>query len=206
LKPSNQEFLKKVLLVSTFLFLGTLAVLVSFYFKNYLSRDGGQAKLPGPALDVVSALQASPIVNYQGATIDLDLSATEQQTLVLHFWASWCEPCITEIPEFLESIEHSRAALISGKAEDRDSGLNPSSVQSDVRYFAISLDDNKEDLTRFLKNFPKLDSENLVRIWDPESTLSARFKIEKLPATIIKLPNNQIKRIDGIVDWKNIKF
>lgn len=181
----RKELIKKVLLGSTFLFLTFLIIIVSFYFKHYLSRDTGQVKMTGQPVDVVEVLKASQLVNFNGDPISIDNSVLDAETIVMHFWASWCEPCITEIPEFLESIEHNK---------------------SSTKYIAISMDHNKDDLFRFLKNFPKLNSDLVVRVWDAESNFAAQFKIEKLPATIIKSKQKDIKRIDGIVDWKNLTF
>ena len=50
--------------------------------------------------------------DYVGKRLRRQSKMTEQQVVVLSFWASWCEPCKTEIPiltkmakEFLTTIE-----------------------------------------------------------------------------------------------------
>ena len=41
------------------------------------------------------------------------------QPVILNFWATWCQPCLTEIPEFKEFAAESKVKLI-GIALDKD--------------------------------------------------------------------------------------
>jgi len=46
-------------------------------------------------------------------------SSLEGQPVILNFWATWCQPCLKEIPEFKEFASESNIKLI-GIALDKD--------------------------------------------------------------------------------------
>ena len=95
--------------------------------------------------------------DYQNRRIERSrLLPTEDTSItIIHFWASWCEPCITEIPELLQFIKDSQ-----------------NSTNGSKKFIVVSLDENFEDLTRFLKNFPELDKDPITRVWDSSDHLS----------------------------------
>ena len=123
--------------------------------------------------------------DYSSKTIDLDMqSASVQKPIYLHLWASWCGPCLNEIPE-----------LIDFAKKNKDSAL----------FVLISLDDSQEELVKFLKSFPELSSELFVKIWDFDKKISKQLDVDRLPMTVILDPQqSQIRSIRSVVDWKNL--
>lgn len=50
------------------------------------------------------------LISLEGKTIDKD--SLKGEIVVLNFWASWCTPCMTEIPELKELAANSNAKVI----------------------------------------------------------------------------------------------
>ena len=78
---------------SLFLSVAALAVAAGFYL-NAVARDGG-----GAADIDARAVLASPLVDLQGKSRRLE--EWSGQVLVVNFWATWCPPCLEEIPIFI---------------------------------------------------------------------------------------------------------
>ena len=93
-------------------FAGALGLLASYWYEGgpLLRSDAGQRALnaaasaaaPPPPAGVVpakigDALPAITLPNLEGQTIDLRSYAG--RPLLINVWASWCGPCIKEMPE-----------------------------------------------------------------------------------------------------------
>jgi len=50
------------------------------------------------------------VKSLEGKTIDK--ASLKGQTVVLNFWASWCTPCMSEIPELKELAANSKAKVV----------------------------------------------------------------------------------------------
>lgn len=183
---------KKIVLGVFFIVLAAGTIFGAFYLKNYMMLSEGTTKVP---LDVVSDIKAifgenEEYFDYRNVLIDRTrlLPAEDTSLTIIHFWASWCEPCITEIPELLKFIKEK----------------NNANGGDGTKFIIVSLDESFDDLTRFLKNFPDLDQDPILRVWDSTDNLSKKLSIDKLPATIFLKKNFELKRVHGIVDWKSI--
>lgn len=78
-----------------------LAVTAGLLLQGQLTRDNLQ---PGAVADVASkgaeVLFAASLPDLEGK--NQSISQWRGNVMVVNFWASWCEPCRTEIPEFIE--------------------------------------------------------------------------------------------------------
>lgn len=70
------------------------------------SRSGNSdAGLPeGVSSDATRLLMETTLPDTEG--VDQTLAQWEGQVLVVNFWATWCPPCIKEIPEFAAVSRH----------------------------------------------------------------------------------------------------
>jgi len=78
----------KPLLVFIFIFL----ILISVLFANHQSQKEQQVLAPMPLIDFSLADLAdelTPISKWRG------------KILIINFWATWCPPCLKEIPDFI---------------------------------------------------------------------------------------------------------
>jgi|GEM_PF-1399190 len=83
--------------------------------------------------------------------------------VILNFWATWCEPCITEWPQLDQ---------LSERLEGRD----------DVVILAVSIDQKREDIAPFLERMSLQDTRVKV-LWDPSSAVNVAYGSEKIPDT-----------------------
>ena len=92
--------------------------------------------------------------------------AAQGKVVVIDFFASWCKPCLMEIPEFIEARKHYPA--------------------DKVVFIGISLDQDPGQYARFVKqtpfNFP-------VYLADPD--VITTFGVKMIPKTILYDPAGQ---------------
>ncbi len=74
-------------------------------------------------------------VKFSFKTIDntiLDISSFEGKVIVVDFWASWCSPCIKEIPHFIELQEKYKDSV-------QFIGLNVGEDEAQIRAFVKAM-------------------------------------------------------------------
>lgn len=95
---------------------------------------------------------------------------------LLHFWATWCGPCRTELPSLLE------AARAEGVAD---------------RVLAVSIDENPTAIRTFFRAGPPLE---VVR--EPSGALARTLGVGALPDTYLIDPMGRaVRRIARSLDW-----
>lgn len=113
------------------------------------------------------------------------LSDYRGKYVILNFWASWCAPCVEEIPEMIKFSQH----------RGRKSIL-----------IFLSLDENPADIDRFLKKrVPQLPLPNVIIGLDTDKKISqSLFQTYKIPETFLIDRNGIIKeKIIGYYDSWN---
>lgn len=121
-----------------------------------------QNKLPKPG-SVAPALHLSSLI---GAPAGTSTELPHGKTIVLEFWATWCAPCLGEIPA-INALAHS---------------LDPSRVQ-----FISITDEDPAKIQRFLKTHP-------IAGWVgiDSSGVFDRYGVITRPATIVIGPDGKI--------------
>jgi thiol-disulfide isomerase/thioredoxin len=141
-------------------------------------RPSGQA--------LVEQISKMNLRNYGGDKFDLDVVNTQKsEKVVIHLWASWCGPCVNEVPELVEFSKN----------------------RKDIKFIIVSLDDYKEDIEKFLKSFPEFDSKNYIQIWDVEKSVSNLLNADRLPMSVLIDKNKaEPQFIKAVVNWKTLNF
>ena len=126
------------------------------------SQTGKQA----PDFTVSDGTSSVHLANYRG------------QVVLLNFWASWCAPCIEELPSLLK-LHHDDPNLI---------------------VLAVSIDQDPDAYFRFIRN-RHID---LITVRDPAQTAANLFHTSMWPETYLIDRNGVIRRkFVGATDWSD---
>lgn len=132
--------------------------------------------------------KAAPDFTIQDSDHTVSLSEYRGKIVVLNFWATWCPPCVEEMPSL---VELQRRMHEEGK---------------DVVVLAVSVDDDGDDYHKFLKDH----GIDLLTVREAgERTdkgvlapVSERYGTIKVPETYIIDRNGMIlRKFIGSVDW-----
>ena len=114
----------------------------------------------------------------QDAQNKITLSQFRGQVVVLNFWATWCPPCVEEMPSLVEMQRRMKA--------------------KGVTVVAVSTDVDESAYRQFLKTH----GVNLVTVRDPDQKSNALYGTFKFPETYVIDRNGVIRRkFIGAVDW-----
>ncbi len=129
-----------------------------------------------------SAATAIPAITYNnenGKKIALDTK--KNKLTALHFWATWCQPCVKELPE-------------ANAAQQKYSGMG-------LKVIALSLDGKNIDNVK--KFYAENHIDKLEILFDPTMESFQQLKIRGLPTTIfINNEGKEIARSEGPLDWQ----
>ncbi len=164
--------------------LGVLAaglILVGVYFSFfYKARPEPQ----GLSIDLVEQMRAQGIPDFKITDLagkDFDLTPLKGKILIINFWASWCEPCIEEVPSLISLVKK---------------------LDGQVELLAISGDSDKGEIVSFLKSFPDLQGDHMTLLWDQDKSVVKKFGVERLPETfIVGRDLKLVKKVVGSVRW-----
>ncbi len=137
-------------------------------FLSFLHKGaGGQGPGAGPSangLPQVKTLEGGPPVEVSG------------KVAVVNFWATWCVPCIQEIPSFNE--------------------LHQEFAAKGVAVVGVAMDEDGADLVKtFLKKHPMNYTVALG-----SADLTSQYKLDELPVTLVfDRQGRQIKRFEGFL-------
>lgn len=116
------------------------------------------------------------LVNDQGIGVSLD--DYEGKVVLLNFWATWCPPCIQEMPSLNATYERFR--------------------EDGLVVLGISVDEDADEYSDFLRTagvtFPT--------VRDPERTVSTRYGTMKYPESyLISRDRRVLRKYVGPEDW-----
>jgi cytochrome c biogenesis protein CcmG, thiol:disulfide interchange protein DsbE len=121
---------------------------------------------------------AAPDFTVHNADRTVALSQLKGQIVVLNFWATWCPPCIEEMP-----------SLVQMQQRMKDKG---------VTVLAVSVDVDEGSYQRFVKDH----NVNLLSVRDGDGKSNALYGTFKFPETYIIDRNGIMRRkFIGAVDW-----
>ena len=131
----------------------------TYFDEKKQTPNQGQAVIKNFAFETLSGETASLYDNNGGVVF-------------IHFWATWCAPCLRELP------------LLIKMAEQQKEG---------VRVYAFAVADNKEDIEQFLEKIETPLPNNFIIALDVDKNISAKlFQTIQLPETYILRPNHTV--------------
>jgi thiol-disulfide isomerase/thioredoxin len=135
---------------------------------------------PVKGVDRTHKGKAAPEVTFKGPDGgDTSLAELEGKPVLVNLWATWCAPCVKELPT-LDKLSKSMGSSLQVVAISQDMGPHPSVV--------AFLDSHK--IT------------NLEAYQDPKMALSGALGAEVLPTSILYDANGrEVWRYVGDLDW-----
>ncbi|MCF6347562.1 MAG: TlpA family protein disulfide reductase [Flavobacteriaceae bacterium] len=107
---------------------------------------------------IISSNENEVIEVYNYSELELILNTIDDNTYVINFWATWCAPCVKELPYFQELHNtydkgNVKVILVSLDFPDKlESQLIPFVVKKNITAQVILLDDPNENIW-----IPKID-------------------------------------------------
>ena len=114
----------------------------------------------------------------QDSQAKITLSQYRGQVVVLNFWATWCPPCVEEMPSLVEMQRRMKAKGIT--------------------VLAVSVDVDEGAYQKFVKDH----GVNLLTVRDPSQKSNNLYGTFKFPETYVIDRNGVMRRkFVGAVDW-----
>ena len=121
---------------------------------------------------------AAPDFVVQDADRKVELRDFRGKTLVLNFWATWCPPCVDEMPSLVQ--------------------LEQRFGNKGITVVGVSVDVDSDAYHKFLKDY-KVD---FLTVRDPDQKSSRLYGTFKYPETYVIDRNGIVRRkFIGPVDW-----
>lgn len=93
------------------------------------------------------------------------LKSYHGKVVLLSFWASWCGPCVEEMPTF---------ATIVNKYKTQG-----------FEMLAVNVDDDQQEAQSFIRDFWKNKSIPFPPFFDKDRSASSAFKVDALPSNFV---------------------
>jgi cytochrome c biogenesis protein CcmG/thiol:disulfide interchange protein DsbE len=120
----------------------------------------------------------APDFTVQDSQTKVTLSQYRGQVVVLNFWATWCPPCVEEIPSLIEMQRRMK--------------------EKGVTVIAVSVDVDENAYNQFIKDH----NVNLLTVRDPSQKSNNLYGTFKFPETyVIDRKGIMRRKFIGAVDW-----
>jgi len=120
--------------------------------------------------------KAAPDFTVSDGTTTVHLASYRGQVVLLNFWASWCGPCIVELPSLLE-LHHQQPNLV---------------------ILAVSIDEDPDAYATFIVR----RHVDLITVRDPDESAAKLYHTDMWPETYAIDRNGIIRRkFVGPQDW-----
>lgn len=124
-----------------------------------------------------SALPA--IFFYDGKNRETTLDDFKGQVVLVNLWATWCPPCVAELP----SLDR-----LQGKLKDKN-----------FRVVAISIETDRKKVTKFLE---AQGIENLAPYMDKEHDIQSKWTYSGIPTSfLLDKDGKLVKTYNGAYEW-----
>jgi thiol-disulfide isomerase/thioredoxin len=161
----------------TIIFAVALAAVGAVWIKSLVPPES-----PSGSLQFLSAAAELPIYDKAGAKTDL--AKEKGKIAIIHFWATWCPPCVEETPALSRFWD---------KYRSRD----------DLALYAVSVDKDWKTIDDFMKKNPSA----LPLFLDPGAATAKRFGTTQYPETYVVNDKGRVLfRVQGAANWSDPEF
>jgi len=111
--------------------------------------------------------------------VERNLKDLKGKPIILHFWATWCSPCVQELPHLdIFAKKHENTAHV------------------------IAIVTDSKDMKKIQEFYKAKGIKNLNITFDKSGELTKIFRTSALPTTVfINSKGDEIGRIHGMVEW-----
>jgi len=122
--------------------------------------------------------QPAPDFTVADGTTPIHLASYRGRVVLLNFWATWCQPCVVEMPSLL-ALHHE---------------------QPDLAVLAVSIDEDPDAYSSFLAR----RHVDLITVRDPAQSAAKLYHTEMWPETYVIDRQGVIRRkFIGAQDWSS---
>lgn len=166
---------KSLILLSTVVF-----ILAAIYVIN----DYTKSNVPSSNIETVEEKKESAydftLKDLEGNTVSL--KDFKGKKVFLNFWATWCSPCKSEMPD-IEKLYN----------ENKD---------SDLVILAVNMGDSKDTVKKFIDT----NKYNFKVLLDVSQTVSNTYKIVSIPTSFfINKEGNIVHKHTGVMSYEDMK-
>ena len=172
-------------------FLFASLVVLFYLFWQKIGTDAIQNTVHAPATVSVQLVgKPAPDLRVPAAQVaskqDFLLAQLKGYPIVVHFWATWCAPCVRELPELAKKAQALRGAGYS--------------------VVTVAVDENWGKLDDFFRRYPSLASikDSTILLLDPRGAIAEKFGSSRFPESF--LINDQLvidNKLVGEQPWND---
>lgn len=172
-----KQHLKAFVIVAVLAMAGLWAY--STYFASKLNQTPSD-------YSTIEAMEKEGVASFAMKNLDgkeFQLLDYNGKVVILNFWASWCGPCIEEVPSLIKLVKE---------------------FKGNVQLIAISGDSSRADIDVFMKSFPEMKGENIHIVFDEDRSLMKKFQVARLPESLVLGTDHKLaKKVVGSIEWYN---
>ena len=155
--------------------------IISLVISNLsYSYENNQLLLHNPA----KKINFFDLETLDGKKVEVADKLIKKKLILVNFWATWCPPCIKEIPDLLNLKKR---------------------FERDIEVIFVSVDANPTKvIPKFLK---KNELENFQTYIDKKLNLTKELEVKVMPTTLIITEGPyELSRVEGFIDWLDKKL
>ena len=152
--------------------------IISLVISNLsYSYENNQLLLHNPA----KKINFFDLETLEGKKVEVADKLIKKKLILVNFWATWCPPCIKEIPDLLNLKKR---------------------FERDIEVIFVSVDANP---AKVIPNFLKKNKlENFQTYIDKKLYLTKELGVKVMPTTlVINEGPHELSRVEGYIDWLN---
>lgn len=176
----------------TLAFVALAAVASIGYVAAKFTQQPGPMGLAGAETDPEELAKRAPVADFiltDAEGKQKKLSELKGQVVILSFWASWCGPCLVELPTFGE--------------------LSRKYGEHGLQILAVNVDEGNDGRI-FAKDFWQKHQFPFPSYFDTNKTLAQQFEVDMLPSNfVLDRQGRMVFSGFGANDWtssENIEF
>ena len=160
---------------------GILAAAGTLASAPFAGNARAVERLPAAELTLIVPPSPAPNIVFETSDgIEKSLSEFRGWGMVVNFWATWCAPCVAEMPAL--------------------AALSRSLAPHDIAVMPLSSDRGGAAVVRRFYETQKLSG--LPILLDPKGAAGRQFDLRGIPATVVIDKKGQLRaRLDGAADW-----